>query len=57
MFSSVNKNNLDDYDEKDMKIKFYSDDYLPLGKTLEMHESIIVIKSILVMVIVLSIFR
>ena len=29
------KNNLNDYDEKYIKIKFYSDDGLPLNRTIE----------------------
>ena len=39
-------NNSDDYDEKYMKIKFNSDDDLPLNKTLEPCNLIIVIRSV-----------
>ena len=35
----------DDYDERNMKIKFNSDDDLPLKKTLELY-NIVVVKSI-----------
>ena len=38
--------NLDDYDEKGMKIKFNSDDELPLNKTIEIPRMIIVIEAI-----------
>ena len=38
--------NSDDYDEKYMKIKFNSDDDLPLNKTLEPHNVLIVISSV-----------
>ena len=40
LFRSIN-NKSDDYDEKYMKIKFNSDDDLPLKKTLELHNIII----------------
>ena len=36
-------NNSDNYDEEYMKIKFNSDDDLPLKKTLELHNMIIVV--------------
>ena len=39
-------NNLDDYDKKYMKIKFNSDNNLPLKKTLELHNTIIVVTSV-----------
>ena len=39
-------NNLDDYDEKYMKIKFNLDDDLSLKNTLELHSMIIVAKSV-----------
>ena len=38
-------NNSDDYDEKNMKIKFNSDDDLPANKTLEISSMLIVIKA------------
>ena len=38
-------NNSDDYDKKYMKIKFNSDDDLPLNKTLKLYNMIIVVKS------------
>ena len=38
-------NNSDYYDEKYMKIKFVSDDDLPLNKTLELRNMMIVIRS------------
>ena len=37
-------NNSDDYDEKNMKRKFASDDDLPLKKTLELHSLVIVVR-------------
>ena len=33
-----------DYDEKYMKIKFDSDDYLPLNKTIEIHDVTVVVR-------------
>ena len=45
LIRSVN-NNSDDYDEKDMKIKFNWDDDLPLKKTLELLNIIVVVRSI-----------
>ena len=39
-------NNLDDCDEKYMKIKFNFDDDLPLNKTLEIRNMVIVVRSI-----------
>ena len=39
-------NNLDDYDKTCMKIKFNSDDDLPLNKTLELRKMIIVVRSV-----------
>ena len=44
MFSSVTKNS-DYYDEKYMKIKFNSDDELPLNKTIKIC-SIIVVRAV-----------
>ena len=41
-------NDSDKYDEKHMKIKFNSDDSLPLKKMLEFHNLIIVIKSVFI---------
>ena len=38
-------NNLDDYDEKNIKTKFNSDDDLPLRKTLRRYSMIIVVRS------------
>ena len=38
--------NLDDYDEKYVKIKFNSDDVLPLNKAIEIPNTIIVVRSI-----------
>ena len=38
--------NSDDYNEKYMKIKFHSDDDLPLDKTLKLHQMIIVIRAV-----------
>ena len=38
--------NLGDYDEKYMKIKFNSDDNLPLNKVLRIHNMKIVIRSV-----------
>ena len=39
-------NNSDNYDEKYIKIKFNSDDDLPLNKTLEIRNMIIVIRAV-----------
>ena len=39
-------NSSDNYDEKYMKIRFNSDDDLPLKKTLELHNIIIVVRSL-----------
>ena len=39
-------NNSDNYDEKHMKIQFNSDDGLPLTKTLELYNMIIVVRSV-----------
>ena len=39
-------NNSDDYNEKYMKIKFNSDDGLPLNKILEHRNMVIVIRSV-----------
>ena len=44
-FRSITKN-LDDYDEKYMKIKFDSDDILPLNKTVEIPIVTIVIRPV-----------
>ena len=38
--------NTNNYDEKYMKIKSNSDDDLPLNKTLELHNMIIVVRSV-----------
>ena len=38
--------NTNNYDEKYMKIKSNSDDNLPLNKTLELHNMIIVVRSV-----------
>ena len=38
--------NLRDYDEKYVKIKFDSDDNLPLNKILRLHNIIIVVRSV-----------
>ena len=40
-------NNSHDYDEKYIKIKFSSDDDLPLKKTVKSHDSIIIVRSVL----------
>ena len=42
---SITKN-LDDYDKKYMKIKFDLDDDLPLNKTMEIYNVIIVVRAI-----------
>ena len=39
-------NNLHDYDEKYMKIRFNSDNYLPLKKTLELYNIATVVRSV-----------
>ena len=39
-------NNSDDYDKKYIKIKFNSDDDLPLMKTLELRNMIIVVRAV-----------
>ena len=39
-------NNLDDYDEKYMKIKFHLDDELPQNKTIKIHSMIIVVRDV-----------
>ena len=38
--------NSGNYHEKYMKIKFNSDDYLPLNKTLKLHNLIIAVRSV-----------
>ena len=43
--SSITKNS-DNYDEKYMKIKSNSDDELPLNKTIEYHNMIIVARAV-----------
>ena len=45
LISSVTKNS-DDYEEKYIKIKFDSDDKLPLNKTIEIPVMIIVVRAI-----------
>ena len=45
LISSVTKNS-DDYEEKYMKIKFDSDDNLPLNKMIEIHIATIVVRTI-----------
>ena len=45
LIRSITKN-LDDYDEKYMKIKFDSDDNLPLNKTVEIPLMILVVRVI-----------
>ena len=44
LIRSITKNS-DDYDEKYMKIKFASDDDLPLNKTKEIHNVTIVVRA------------
>ena len=39
-------NNSDDFDEKYMKIKFNSDDELPLNKTIKIYTMIIIVKAV-----------
>ena len=45
LIRSLTKNS-DDYDENYMKIKFNSDDKLPLNKTIEIPRMIIVVRAI-----------
>ena len=45
LIRSITKNS-DDYDEKYMKIKFASDDDLPLNKTKEIHNVTIVVRAV-----------
>ena len=45
LIRSITKNS-DDYDEEYMKIKFSSDDELPLNKTIEIPSMIIVVRAI-----------
>ena len=45
LIRSITKNS-DDYDEKYMKIKFDSDDNLPLNKTIEIYNVTIVVRAI-----------
>ena len=45
LISSITKNS-DDNDEKYMKIKFNSDDKLPLNKAIEIHSMIIVVRAV-----------
>ena len=45
LIRSITKNS-DDYDEKHMKIKFNSDDELPLNKTIEIPTMTIVVRAI-----------
>ena len=45
LIRSITKNS-DDYDEKHMKIKFNSDDELPLNKTIEIPSIIIIVRAI-----------
>ena len=45
LISSLTKNS-DDYDEKYMKIKFNSDDELPLNKTIKICSMIIVVRTV-----------
>ena len=44
LIRSITKNS-DDYDEKYMKIKFDSDDDLPLNETIKIHNMTIVVKA------------
>ena len=46
LIRSITKN-LDDYDEKYMKIKFSSDDQLPIKKAIEIPSMAIVVRAIL----------
>ena len=45
MIRLITKNS-DDYDEKYMKIKFNSDDELPLNKTIETPSMIIIVRTV-----------
>ena len=45
LIGSITKNS-NDYDEKYMKIKFDSDDKLPLNKTIEIHSMILVVRAV-----------
>ena len=45
LIRSITKN-LDDYDEKYMKIKFNLDEELPLNKTIEIPSTVIVVRAI-----------
>ena len=45
LIRSVTKSS-DDYDEKHMKIKFNSDDQLPLNKTIDIPSMIIVVRAV-----------
>ena len=45
LIRSITRNS-DDYDEKLMKIKFHSDDELPLNKTIKFPSMIIVVRSV-----------
>ena len=45
LIRSITKNS-DDYEEKYMKIKFDSDDDLPLNKTTEIHKTTIVVRAV-----------
>ena len=45
LISSITKNS-DDYGEKYMRIKFNSDDELPLNKTIEIRNMIIVVRAV-----------
>ena len=45
LIRSITKD-LDDYDEKHMKIKFDSDDHLHLNKTIEIHYETIVVRAV-----------
>ena len=42
----IKTNNSDNYNERYMKIKFITDDDLPLKKTLELHNLVIVVISV-----------
>ena len=45
LIRSITKNS-DDYDKKYMKIKFNSDDDLPLNKTIDIHNATIVVRAV-----------
>ena len=45
LINSITKNS-DDYDEEYLKIKFKSDDELPLNKTVEIHNAKIVVRAV-----------